>query len=37
MMDGKTIDYAFMENYINAIKKQCISALKIEFDELVTR
>ena len=30
--DGKSVDYAFMETYISAIKKQCIAALKKEFD-----
>lgn len=30
--DGKTVDFSFMETYINAIKKQCIARLKQEFD-----
>ena len=31
-IDGKTVDYSFMETYISAIKKQCIARLKQEID-----
>jgi len=30
--DGESIDFVFMESYINAIKKQCIARLKQEID-----
>ena len=31
--DGKTIDFSFMENYIKAVKKECIASLKVAIEK----